>query len=136
MRSRYTAYVLNDAGYLLKTWHPSTRPTEVTPDTALIWQDLDVVRVEAGGKNEDLGIVEFKARYILKEKACIFHEVSRFTKENDQWFYINGDIIESSSTVNQKVGRNNSSPIENRKVGRNAPCPCGSGKKFKKCCGQ
>ncbi len=122
MRSRYTAYFLNDVDYLFKTWHPSTRPEEVSPDTTLEWQDLNIVRVEAGGKAEDLGIVEFKARYISKGKFHILHEVSRFTKESDQWFYINGDIIESPSTVSQKVGRN-------------APCPCGSGKKFKKCCG-
>lgn len=123
MRSRYSAYALNDVNYLLETWHPSTRPAEVSPDTTLKWQDLNIVRVEAGGKDEDLGIVEFKARYLLKEKSRILHEISRFTRENDQWFYINGDIIESSSIVNQKVGRN-------------TPCPCGSGKKFKKCCGQ
>ncbi len=136
MRSRYTAYVLNDVDYLLKTWHPSTRPAEVSPDTTLKWQDLHIVRVEAGGKAEDLGIVEFKARYILNEKVRILHEISRFTRENDQWVYINGDIIESSSTVNQKVGRIESSSTANQKVGRNAPCPCGSGKKFKKCCGK
>ncbi len=123
MRSRYTSNVLKDVTYLLRTWHPSTRPADINPDTIPPYQDLRIVRSEAGGRTDDLGIVEFRARYRLQHRLHTLHEISRFIKENGQWFYINGQIVESASATGQKVGRN-------------APCPCGSGKKYKKCCGK
>ena len=123
MRSRYTAYVQRDVKYLVKTWHPSTRPATIDPATIPEWYGLHIVNTEAGGETDSEGVVEFKATFIEKKKLWRLHEVSRFVKEDGQWFYVDGDI------------KGDSPPVRNDKVGRNAPCPCGSGKKFKKCCG-
>lgn len=123
MRSRYTAYVVKDVDYLLKTWHISKRPAKMVSAEIPGWYSLRIVRTEAGDESDTHGVVEFKARTVYKNKIRTFHEVSRFVKENNQWLYVDGDILESP-------------PVISHKVGRNAPCPCGSGKKFKKCCGR
>lgn len=123
MRSRYTAYVVKDVDYLLKTWHPSTRPATIVADTIPEWFSLRIVPTEAGNESDTHGVVEFKAEAISQKKIFSLHEVSRFVKENNQWLYVDGDIIESPPGIHHKVGRN-------------ARCPCGSGKKYKKCCGQ
>ena len=125
MRSRYTAYVLLDVNYLLKTWHPSTRPANIDPATIPEWYGLHIVRTALGSETDDQGIVEFKATSLSQKKAWKLHEVSRFVKEDGQWFYVDGDI----------QGDPPPPVIRAKKVGRNEPCPCGSGKKFKKCCG-
>ncbi len=122
MRSRYTAYAVQNAGYLLKTWHPSTRPPTIGPASMSGWYGLHILRTEAGGRNDTTGIVEFKATAIRQKHIFRMHEISRFVKENDQWLYVDGEILESPPAISDKVGRND-------------PCPCGSGKKFKKCCG-
>ena len=124
MRSRYTAYVVRDVDYLLKTWHPSTRPSVIDPATIPEWYGLHIVHTEAGSENDDQGVVEFKATALSQGKMWRLHEVSRFVNEEGQWFYVNGDIKGDSPPVKKPP-----------KVGRNEPCPCGSGKKFKKCCG-
>lgn len=124
MRSRYTAYVVRNVDYLLKTWHSSTRPATIDPATIPEWYGLQIVRTEAGSKEDDHGVVEFKATSLSQKKIWRLHEVSRFMKEDGQWFYVDGDIKGETPPV-----RNN------QKVGRNKPCLCGSGKKFKKCCG-
>lgn len=121
MRSRYTAYVLHDADYLLKTWHPETRPATLDPASMIEWCGLRVIRAEAGGRNDSQGVVEFMATAIRQQKIFRLHEISHFVKERDQWLYVDGETIESPPALSEKVGRN-------------APCPCGSGKKFKKCC--
>ncbi|MDO9043320.1 MAG: YchJ family metal-binding protein [Desulfocapsaceae bacterium] len=125
MRSRYTAYVVRDIAYLLKSWHPSTRPDTIDPASIPEWHDLNIIRTEKGLETDSEGVVEFQAAAFFRKKVCQLHEVSRFVKENDQWLYVDGDI------------KNDSLPVERRgpKIGRNDPCHCGSGKKFKKCCG-
>ena len=123
MRSRYTAYVVKDVDYLLKTWHSSTRPATIASDAIPEWYSLRIIRTEAGDESDTHGEVEFKAEAIGQTKIFSLQEVSRFVKENNQWFYVDGDIIESPPAINTKVGRN-------------ARCPCGSGKKYKKCCGR
>ena len=65
-------------------------------------------------------MVEFIATGRVENTAVTLHEISRFQKEDDQWLYVDGDIHPSKKAANG--------------VGRNSPCPCGSGKKFKKCC--
>lgn len=119
MRSRYTAYVLKDMPYILKTWHPDTRPSEINPDTVPNWQGLRVLYTDTVKNN--YGIVEFEAKAFYRGKTHLLHEKSRFKRENTMWMYVDGDVNPSSE--------------KNKKVGRNRPCPCGSGKKFKKCCG-
>lgn len=124
MRSRYTAYTRQDNQYLLKTWHPETRPSENPCDNdGTIWTRLDVIHTEKGKENDTQGIVEFIAYCNDKGTTSHLHEISHFVRENDCWYYVNGK-------GQQPVRR------DTPKVGRNDPCPCGSGKKFKKCCGR
>ncbi len=94
MRSRYTAYVLRDEAYLLRTWHPSTRPAQLTldQDGPVKWLELKVLRTEAGGEHDDSGIVEFVARYKPAGAAGRLHEVSRFVREHGEWFYVAGEL--------------------------------------------
>lgn len=96
MRSRYSAYVFDQRKYLLNTWHQSTRPDsldekDTRPDK---WLGLKIVNVEAGLEKDTQGIVEFIAKYKLNGKAYRLHEKSRFLRENDKWFYLNGEMID------------------------------------------
>lgn len=127
MRSRYSAYVAGDIDYLLRTWHPSTRPSSIDADTIPGWCGLEVIRTEKGlkVKDDDEGIVEFQATAQACHNIVKLHEASRFVKEAGQWLYVSGDITEDSPQAGNK----------SIKVGRNCPCPCGSGQKYKKCCG-
>ena len=117
MRSRYSAYVMKNAGYITTTWHASTRPADLdlsVDDTR--WQRLAILATENGGEDDVAGFVEFVAWFAGGQ----MHERSRFVKEDGRWLYVDGEILP---------------PVSEVKVGRNDPCPCGSGKKFKKCCG-
>ena len=91
MRSRYCAYVLGDAGYLVATWHATTRPPRVdlTGDSATRWLGLDVRRHVATG--EHAAIVEFVARCKVGGRAHRLHETSRFVREEGRWYYVDGD---------------------------------------------
>ena len=93
MRSRYSAYVLNLADYLLATWHASTRPTreELAQDPASKWLGLDVKKHTPNGNN---ATVEFVARYKVGGRAHRLHEVSRFVREDGKWFYVDGTFPE------------------------------------------
>jgi SEC-C motif-containing protein len=91
MRSRYAAFVLGKVAYLLATWHPSTRPAELTLDPKLHWLGLDVRR-SSGGSEDSTGEVEFVARCKLNGKAGRLHEVSRFVREDGRWYYVDGEF--------------------------------------------
>lgn len=88
MRSRYSAFVVGDAEYLLATWHPSTRPTELELDPAMRWYRLDIVRREHGGPLDRDGIVEFRAFYRHDGERGEQHEVSAFMREDRRWRYV------------------------------------------------
>ena len=88
MRSRYSAFVRGLAGYLMDTWHPSTRPPHLEFEPGLRWLGLDVKRHEPQG--EDRAIVEFVARSKLGGRAHRLHETSRFVREDGRWFYVDG----------------------------------------------
>lgn len=91
MRSRYSAFVQGHFGYLLATWHPSTRPAHLEADPpGLRWLGLDVRRHEQ--QDEDHAQVEFVARSKWGGRARRLHENSHFVRENGQWFYLRGDI--------------------------------------------
>jgi SEC-C motif-containing protein len=94
MRSRYTAYVLKDEPYLLRTWYPSTRPAQLALDEGgpVKWLGLKVLRAERGGAGDDTGIVEFVARFKPAGAAGCLHEVSRFVREHGEWFYVAGEV--------------------------------------------
>ena len=114
MRSRYSAYVKGNAKYLL---HSTVVENRYQDDIGLIedfsskviWLKLDILRV-----NKDM--VEFKAYYRDNEEIQLLHEKSNFVKEDGVWRYKDGELYTT-------------------KIQRNESCPCGSGKKFKRCCG-
>jgi len=115
MRSRYSAYLLDDHNYLMRSWHSDSRPEQLG-GTALHWIALEIVRTERGDESDSEGLVEFVARYANGNKGKRLHEISRFVRENGLWVYVDGECHLTD-------------------IGRNDPCPCGSGKKFKRCCG-
>jgi len=90
MRSRYSAFVLDRRDYLLRTWHPDTRPALLeAPPPGLRWLGLQVRRAETQG---DHGIVEFVARSKLGGRAHRLHETSHFVREDGRWYYRDGDL--------------------------------------------
>lgn len=121
MRSRYSAYVMKNADYLIETWHADCQPARwrESLEEGFVntqWLGLNVIE-ETPGKHADESYVEFAARFQEQgnEAAYLVHERSRFLRVNERWYYIDG--------VKPQPGRND-------------VCPCGSGKKFKKCCGR
>jgi len=129
MRSRYSAYTIHQIDYIEQTNDPRFRDS-FDRDAALAWAQesewmgLEIIATRAGTPGDATGEVEFKARFKREGKEETHHEVSLFTwfSKDKRWYYTDGkDILE---------------PLRAEpKAGRNAPCPCGSGKKFKKCCG-
>ncbi len=118
MRSRYSAYVLGKTDYLVQTWHPDYRPTELKLDQALQWIGLQIMQTE---ETADTATVEFEARLLAHGKVDALHEMSRFVREAGRWLYTDGEMLPASFAA--------------WKPGRNENCPCGSGRKFKRCCG-
>jgi len=94
MRSRYTAFVLNDESYLRYSWHPQTCPENIGLDTKTRWLGLQVKATELGEGNDDSGRVEFVARFKINGKAFRLHENSRFTRHQGRWVYLGGEIAE------------------------------------------
>jgi len=84
MRSRYTAYAMNNEQYLLDSWHASTRPESIDMDPTAQWIRLVILK-----KNTDH--VEFVATYRIQGKACKLYENSRFVFEGGKWFYVDGN---------------------------------------------
>jgi len=95
MRSRYSAYCLGDEAYLLKTWHPSTRPETLHLDENPVkWIGLEIVHApevpeEVPG---DEASVEFVARYKQNGRAGRMREISRFRRDQARWFYVDGEV--------------------------------------------
>lgn len=129
MRSRYTAYAAGNIDYVKKTTHRKGL-AEFDEDSARAWSrnsdwlGLSIVSVEKGGEEDTEGTVEFVASYVQNGKEENHHELATFKKEGEKWFFLDGEMVGREPYVR-----------ESPKVGRNEPCPCGSGKKFKKCCG-
>ncbi|RXJ74810.1 hypothetical protein CS022_00885 [Veronia nyctiphanis] len=124
MRARYAAHVLGLVDFVVDTYHPSCEAEQhrkgIADSINSDWLGLQVLssNIDSSGKQ---GFVEFKAHYADDVQEYCLHEKSRFLCEliegKNLWFYIDGVFP------------------GNLKAGRNDPCPCGSGKKFKKCCG-
>ncbi len=130
MRSRFTAYVKGRVDHLTHSLHPEHRDDhdeEATRRWAARadWLNLQVVSVQGGGVGDDSGEVEFIATY--REKGVIqhHHEIGSFSKQDGVWYFIDGKLVPAKTATHTGP-----------KVGRNAPCPCGSGRKYKKCCGR
>jgi SEC-C motif-containing protein len=90
MRSRYSAFAVGDAGYLLGTWHPTTRPPSLELDPAVRWTGLDVLSTTGGGLLDRDGTVEFRAHWRSGGESGDQHEVSRFAREDGAWRYVDG----------------------------------------------
>ena len=130
LRARYTAHVKKEVDYIWETTHPAQRGGMDRDQIAewsknSEWIRLEIVSTEAGQSEDETGFVEFVARYRERSKPQEHREIAEFRKKNDSWFFYDGKPPKPIQFVRQGP-----------KVGRNAPCPCGSGKKFKKCCGQ
>ncbi len=94
MRSRYAAFALEKADYILATWHPSTRPCEMTFRTGQVWQMLRVITAKSEG---DTATVEFLARASNAGARQDVHEISRFVREDGRWYYV-ADAAQSPVT--------------------------------------
>jgi SEC-C motif domain protein len=90
MRSRYSAFAVGDAGYLLATWHPDTRPQVLELDGDVRWTGLDVLATTRGSMLDAEGTVEFAAHYIVGRRAGVLHEDSRFLRVDGRWHYLDG----------------------------------------------
>ena len=129
MRSRYSAHVKVETDYIFETTHPKHREGYDAAGTkewaeSAEWLGLEIVSVKGGSAADTTGEVEFIARYTEKGEGKVHHEVALFKKGKTGWLFTDG------RGVTQK-------PIARApKIGRNDPCSCGSGLKYKKCCGK
>ncbi len=93
MRSRYSAYVLQNTDYLLATWYKSTRPKAIDfSQENVTWQKLEILHTKKGDVKDDKGRVEFNAFYEQDGQSLVMHEISRFKKFGGKWFYVDGDV--------------------------------------------
>ncbi len=92
MRSRYAAYATGDAAYLFRTWHPRTRPDDLSPDPGVTWTGLTILDVAAGGPDDATGEVAFRASYTVATGAGELRERSRFERRGGGWVYVDGDV--------------------------------------------
>ncbi len=131
MRARYTAYEKQEIDFIINSCEEGEKIAEIdrkaTEEWSKTskWHGLKILRTEKGTENDEEGVVEFEATYTdRKGLRDIHHEVGYFKKINGDWMYSVGSV--KPMTVVR----------EGAKIGRNDPCPCGSGKKYKKCCGR
>ena len=128
MRARYTAYVVHEIDFIIDSCEKGEKIAEIdrkaTEDWSnkSTWHGLKILRTE--NPKEDEAIVEFEATYTQKGIRDIHHEIAGFRKIDGEWLYSEG-LLRPTTVVR-----------EGKKVGRNEPCPCGSGKKYKQCCGK
>jgi SEC-C motif-containing protein len=126
MRSRYTAYATDEMEHLRKSMHPETQ--DEFDDKAAhqwatnaTWEGLEIVNTE--NPSDIQGFVEFIASFKQDNESHKHHELAQFDKIDGRWYFTDGRVKGPPTFVRQEP-----------KIGRNEPCPCGSGKKYKKCC--
>ena len=130
MRARYSAYATGHIAFL-KTSATQAVQEEFDEQAstnwsrAAKWHGREIIRTEKGQPGDTTGVVEFRAIYTANNEFCNHHEVATFVKEADGWKFEDGELVPEKPIVREQP-----------KVGRNDPCPCGSGKKYKKCCGR
>jgi SEC-C motif domain protein len=128
MRARYSAYVGVQTDFIFETTHPGHRQgydhngTREWAESAE-WEGLEIVDTKGGGEDDAEGHVEFIARFREKGALREHHESAHFKREKGAWLFTDGTMVRPK-------------PIIAEKTGRNEPCPCGSGAKYKKCCGK
>lgn len=98
MRSRFSAFAIGDAAYLLATWHPSTRPATLQLDRDLQWQRLEILRTTAGGERDAEGTVEFDAHYWDAARGTLGfqREDSTFRRRGGRWTYVGPTLMDTS----------------------------------------
>lgn len=113
MRSRYSAYILKNEHYILKSWHESTRPEslELKNDTTQ-WKKLKIISTS---ENTVQFVAFFTQDTLNKEKTYALTEISNFIKDKN-WLYLDGEDVKTVQLT------------------KNMPCSCLSGKKYKRCC--
>ena len=129
MRSRYTAYVKHEFAHLERSLSAKEREDFNLSDArrwaeSSEWLGLNITQTEGGGLDDTEGTVAFTARFRNNNETHDHVEVARFAREDGRWVY-SGQVDTSPQPVRREAP----------KIGRNDPCPCGSGKKYKKCCG-
>jgi len=130
LRSRYAAYVRKNVDYIVETTHPDQREADARRTVerwmkSCDWKNIEIVECSGGGLEDLDGTVEFKAAYIQKGRRQLHHEVAEFKKADDVWYFHDAKAPQIAQYVRSEP-----------KIGRNEPCSCGSGKKYKKCCGK
>lgn len=129
MRARYTAHVVNNVDFIVDTTHHSTYTPKhhqaiVDWIAGTTWKQLEVLETHQGTTDDEEGYVLFRALYEQDGKPKVHDEYSYFKKEEGAWYFVQGRPPVAPKT-----------PVRSQKISRNAPCPCGSGKKYKRCCG-
>ena len=121
MRSRFSAYVIEDYPYILQTYASHQRSSLTVSQLADSAQDTQWLNLQvlAYHPQPNTAQVEFKAFYQVDGKFYVMHELSDFRREDGKWCYTSGLIQKDSGVFFPD---------------RNSQCLCGSGKKFKKCC--
>jgi SEC-C motif-containing protein len=129
MRARYSAYTQVEMDFLQASLHPGHQDGNDLAGARdwaenSVWHGLEVISTRAGGPEDSEGQVEFVATYTHEGREQVYHEVAEFDRVDGNWYFREG-----KPGVRKPIVR------EEPKVGRNDPCACGSGRKFKKCCG-
>lgn len=128
MRARYSAYVLALMDFIFESTHPDHRQgydhagTREWAETAQ-WQGLEIIDTKKGGEDDSVGEVEFIARFTENGTNREHHEAGQFKRKEGRWYFTEGQMVRPK-------------PLAVNKIGRNDPCICGSGLKYKKCCGK
>ncbi len=130
MRARYSAYAMKDLDFLLTSLHPDHRADYDAKSTRAWaeraqWHKLDILETSGGGPEDKQGTVEFTASYTEGGYKTDHHELAIFEKESGTWYFVKGEAVPPKQVIRTTP-----------KIGRNDPCSCGSGKKYKKCCGK
>lgn len=128
MRARYSAHVKVEVDFLYESTHPDHRQGFGHKETRewaenSEWYGLEILSTAGGGAKEKTGEVEFIASFRDKKGRRGHHERAQFLRHKKQWFFTEGSMVKAP-------------PATAAKTGRNDPCPCGSGSKYKKCCGK
>ncbi len=126
MRARYAAYVLGEIDYVVNTIPPLQRKTFDRKDAKewsknSVWSGLEILSTKGGLEGDKQGTIEFRANFKQGDEEHSHHEISKFVCVNDRWFFVDGRVVSDEDA-------------EAPEISRSAPCPCGSGKKYKKCC--
>lgn len=88
MRARYSAFALHDREFLLRSWHPSTRPRTITLDPTLHWIRLEILDAASGDLLDTEGAVEFEAHHRNTTGRAVLHERSVFVRHEQRWVYV------------------------------------------------